>query len=670
MAELEQLVLGGVVLNSTTLFGLEAVDFTPPAKKPEWANSADSDGQDLIRTPLFDNRVITCVVRVKPQASKNLALEKLGELVDQLQEAEKNPGGIALEWTPSESTKTITFDVLTGSVTGLPVVQVGEDAGWMPHAPKITIQLTCKPFGRGLEVEAAAAKSIETGLSVVVITLPTVAGDVPAEGRLVVKDTAAVGRRFVEWGLENRYYNAATSLILDSEDMTPVGGAQSTVLGSPPAYKRAAATKWSIATTLFGEPTVCCNTGVLKHVGTFRVKARVQATTETVQNVYLRLAWQDGEGPLRGNGWQTPVLPNKLVEADLGIITVTEAQIGSQKWLGQIEAYSLNKAGADVLHVDYLTFVPVLEGYGKALGPNQVSGATIVAYDGFETGSGALNARTPQLGAAWASTGAATDWTVEPDPLRYLERHTKSDSEPRFGAIGSALGASKVSCSFTSTTAPAAAGEQIQGLVLRFTNKENYAFGLIKRTKGNLIYQIGTVVAGATVSLGERTVAGIAGSVVTEATLSATLDGTLTLSIATGLTLSATSAAIESAGALKSGKAGIYDRNTVATEISRRVDAVGVSSLATIPYCIQPSRTLEVRSDSTIAQDSTGTYYGPVPVYRGSRFFVPQDGSANRTSRIIVKADRNDLEEADQEKIADAFTAQAFVTPRYHVIPR
>jgi hypothetical protein len=79
---------------------------------------------------------------------------------------------------------------------------------------------------------------------------------------------------------------------------------------------------------------------------------------------------------------------------------------------------------------------------------------------------------------------------------------------------------------------------------------------------------------------------------------------------------------------------------------------------------------MQFRSDSTIAMDSTGTYYGPVPEYRGSRFYVPQAGEANRTSRIIVKADRNDLEESDQQVIADAFTAQVYYTPRYSVIPR
>jgi hypothetical protein len=194
---LDSLILSGTNLSDEVNYGLEQIDFTPPAKLPEFAVSADGDGADLIRTPRFQNRTIKMTLRIAPQSTMNLALEKLGTLVDLLQEAELNPNGIPLEWTPASSTKTITLYVLTGAVTGVPMVMEGSSAGFYAKAPQVTVELTCKPFGYGAEVEAAAAKSIETGLSIVVLTVPTLAGDVPAEGRLLIKDTAAVGRRFV-----------------------------------------------------------------------------------------------------------------------------------------------------------------------------------------------------------------------------------------------------------------------------------------------------------------------------------------------------------------------------------------------------------------------------------------------------------------------------------------
>jgi hypothetical protein len=673
MSVLEQLKLNGLELNTAAgFFALEAVDFTPPKKKPEWAQGADSDGAELVRTPLYENRTITATVRVVG-TSANQALEKLGELVDMLQEAEKNPQGIPLEWTPANSTKTITFYVLTGEVTSIPIVMDGSDVGWFVAMPKVGISMTAKPFGYGAEV-TGAAKANETGLSVVFLTVPSVAGDIPAEGRLIVMDTAAVGRRDVKWGLEQRYYNASTSLIEAAEAMTPVGGARSEAANTG-AYSPSSAKK-TIATTLVNEPTICCNTGVLKHVGYFRVKARVQVvlgSESLAENVHVRLSYQDGEGPMRANPWQTLSLGGKYVEVDLGTITTTEAVLGAQKWLGQIEAYSQNGVAKDVLHVNYLTFIPAGEGYGRARGVQSSAPGTVSAFDNFTTGtlSGSLNTRTPAVGTAWATSGAATDWTVTAGAIT---RNTKSDAEPRFGVLGASLGNSALALTGSVPSGGYTGTISVAGL-LRWTNSSNYAFAvLLLGSSGSCEVAIGVTVAGTTTIMGSALLAA-AGFFVTSLNLriTALLDGTLAVSTTTGgkpVSLEATNTALATGGALASGKPGIYDKSAGSAAVVRTITSVAASSLAGIPYCIQPSQSLEVRSDSTLTEDSTGTYGGPVPQYRGSRFFVPQDGSANRTSRIIVTADRNDLEESDQQTIADSFTAEVKLTPRYGVVPR
>ena len=65
MSALELLKLNGTELNTEAgPYVLEAVDFTPPKKKPEWAPGADSDGAELIRTPLYENRTITATIRM------------------------------------------------------------------------------------------------------------------------------------------------------------------------------------------------------------------------------------------------------------------------------------------------------------------------------------------------------------------------------------------------------------------------------------------------------------------------------------------------------------------------------------------------------------------------------------------------------------------------------
>jgi hypothetical protein len=413
------------------------------------------------------------------------------------------------------------------------------------------------------------------------------------------------------------------------------------------------------------------------------VKARVQVVLgaeSLAERIKLRLSYQDGEGPLRANPWQTPNLGGKYVEVDLGVITTTTAIAGTQKWLGQIEAYSENGIAKDVLHVNYLTFVPVGEGlYGKARGAQSSAPGSIAAFDNFTTGTlgGSLNTRTPAVGAAWATSGATTDFTVESG---LTKRSTTSDAGPRYAVLGAALGNS--SASFVgqwSTQAEKAA----LALMLRWVSAESFAF--IRATREivgshtTILVELGVKVAGVTTVLASNsyTLSGKAAITFT-ASLTAALDGSLSTSgyftmLGSNLdafALSGSSSAVATGGTLASGKAGAYDQNAGSTACTRSVSSIQASTLAAIPYVIQPSQSMEVRSDSTITEDSSGTYTGPVPLYRGSRFYVPQDGSANRTSRIVVKTDRNDLEASDEQTIADTFTAAVFATPRFGVIPR
>jgi hypothetical protein len=133
-----------------------------------------------------------------------------------------------------------------------------------------------------------------------------VPGDATAEGRLLVSGTAQ-DMRYIEWGLESLYYNPATSLLVDSDDMVTTGyaGVQTTQTG---AYDPNATGNNVIRATLLSTPLVLCSTGNLAHVGVFRVKARVGATTVSGDTSpvgeYIRLSWQD-------RGWS---LPGQLVD--------------------------------------------------------------------------------------------------------------------------------------------------------------------------------------------------------------------------------------------------------------------------------------------------------------------------------------------------------------------
>ena len=206
MAINEALVLDGLAINDGVTFSLDGngLDMTPPPALEEWIKGADSDGALLAREPLHENRVIEAKIRVEPTATMNLALGKIAQIVDKLQEARRNERGLALTWVPANSTlPTITFRCLSGQVTGLPIVVNGDDAGWLSNAPVITVKLTCLPFGEGTETLLA---SVTSSAPLITLELTGVAGDVRALARAVVTDAASIARRYIAIGLESRWY--------------------------------------------------------------------------------------------------------------------------------------------------------------------------------------------------------------------------------------------------------------------------------------------------------------------------------------------------------------------------------------------------------------------------------------------------------------------------------
>lgn len=655
MAVLEGLVLDSTLdLNGSGLT-LESLSIPPPPKRPEWADGADVDGAALIRDPLFSNREITVKVRVGPLATMDLALASLAAISKKLEETEQWPDGLPLTWTPATSTSTITFYVLSGAVDGLPVELTGEDAGWFVRSPVVTLKLTCKPFGYGTEV---VLSGVSGSGPFVTVTVPSVPGDVPAEGRLVVTDTSAQSRRYVEWGLEQRYYNSATSLAVDSDAMvtTGFGGTQTTRTGAVDAD----ATGNNVIRVAALQPTVTavCGLGNLAHVGTFRVKCRVWASAAGAK---VRLSWKDGDGPLRSNAYATPPAVGVFSETDLGIVTIRPTPLGTQQWTGQIEA--LTTVSGVSIDIDQITLVPVGEGYGRARGQVIQQVGALVAADDF-AGSGALNARSAPVGGSWASTGSTTDFAVGSGKL---SRATTSDASPRIAVLGSSMtGGVQVAGDLDGSTY-SGPGPRV-GLIARYVDASNY---LLVYADSNTIdpFQILTlqkVVAGVSTVLASGT------QFVPPATVTLIVgaDGTWTLLSSTyGTSQSGNDPVLATGGALAGGKVGVYDYNSTASARTRIVDNFAASSIPPSPPALYASRAVEFRSDGTaIRQDPTGAYYGPVPAYRGSRFVIPPAGDKNRTSRILVKADRNDLETAADEPLGDGITVQVRYTPRYATV--
>lgn len=405
MADGENLTLDTLPLNDGNPFSLESVDLPAPAKIVEWVRGSDGDGSVLARVSMSENRVITARIRVEPQATQDLALAKIGLLLDKLQEAERNPEtGIDLAWTPATSTKTITFKVLSGEVTGLPVTLTGDDAGWFYFAPVITVQLTCKPFGYGAEVGPI---SVTFAGPLGTLEATGVAGDVPAEGRLRIIDNAAQPRRLVRFGLESRDYPTAAppSLELDSDSLVTAGfaGAGAVRVG---AYDPGAAGNSVVRATLGPQIMAVCGTGDLTHIGAFNIFARIYSSSTSV---FTRFVWQDGDGAMRENPFVVTPVANQFADVPLGTVELDRVVLGVQRWTGIVQAYGTYIG--ETLDIDYLYLIPCGEGYGEARATYAYRPGVTAARDEFEaTAAGNLNGQAATIGGAWATSGGTGDF--------------------------------------------------------------------------------------------------------------------------------------------------------------------------------------------------------------------------------------------------------------------
>jgi hypothetical protein len=687
MAANEGLVLDSLNLNDGTNWLLRDLQLPAPKKRPEWAGNADSDGQALVRDPLFDNRVIIAMLEGQPQVSMNAALDLIGKLSDKLEEAEKQEGGLGLVWTPATSSRTLTFYVLSGEIDERPMQMVGDNAGYFQYAPVVIVHFDCKPFGYGPEYTALA----ETGTSSIPLqtaVISNVPGDVPAEARLIVKDKAGQNRRHVEWGLEYRYLDQTTSLLLDSDALVTTGfaGTGTTRTG---AYDSVGGGSSVIRGTLATTVQPICGTGNQQHVGSYKVKARIWTASA---GVTLRFSYRDGGGSLRSLDWVAPPVIGNWAEVTLGEITLDPTASGTQRWTGQVEALSTTML--DTIDIDYLMLIPT-ERYGYARTPTIPDPQLGTVYDAFNQSAGALAGKTSDIGAAtWSGAGDADDFNVDGSGRAYRSAVSDADNNTgRYERVGSGTATSVIvegHVDLPAFTAVASGVGSRHGYFARYTDTNNWValivelsasgspgnyifkreFKLLKRKTGTVttlatltdyMQDLVKVVTDGVVPAGgfdfhlEINTSGDARGVINGSVLSPSTDSDL----ATG-------------GTLQTGGYGEYDAyvNTVAATRYFTYISITAPGTSTPEAVIFANQTVEFRSDDTIRPDSGGTVYGRPRQPRAARFYLPEAGDKNRSTRIAVKARRNDVIAEADDNVADGQTSTVMATPRYIHVPR
>lgn len=678
-SEYEKIVLGGLDFNDGTKIVLEDMSFKQAEAKPQFVGNGDADGEALIEEPHYTNAYFELQVRIVPQANTDAALKVVGEISDKLQLCARTDEGLALTWTPNESATTYTYYALVGEVAELPIMVSGDMAGWFVESPVLKIKLTCRPFGHAAERVVLAATPAETQLQVAYIE--GIKGDVPAEGRMVVTDNATKNRRFLEWGgdvVDSKAGNPSLVIEGGSFTVTGMAGEASTRAGAVSTGTKV------VKSSVLTFPVTVCSSGSIKNVGSYRMKLRVQATG----GASLRAAYRVGEGPLTSGQWVPVFATEKWVELDLGEAFLEKAEKGEQ--ISQILIQGKSTATC-LVYVDTLNLVPTKR-YALSRGvTNFAVPSTLVALDRFiTTPAGALTGKVAETGGTWAGAGDADDFQIN-TTYHIVQRTALSDASnvPRYGLLGTnkytniTAGIDVISSNPREEFSSCAN----MGLILRYVDVNNWAKLELRRSAigggnnhwycyfrkkvaGVESFYIG--VNGFSSALGPNgdysavMISPFNVQFATWVRLEATIleDGSFKVGAKGEVYLTGQDNVFATGGALAEGRIGISDEKTVAGAETRYYGSFSAYT-PTVNVICNSNKAVEVRSYDTQFQNTTGTYWSPVPQYRGSGLYLDPAGDQAKVNRLAVKMRRGDSKVEPDNNPTDKQTLEVLARERF-----
>jgi hypothetical protein len=658
----ESVVLNGIEFNDSNPWETESLVIATPPSRLLWISNADVSGQVLADDAQYENLEVTLRIRPAAQANMDAALDLLGAVVAKLADASRL-GWVPFYWKPAGSARDArTLRVLHGEVTDRPIDYDAADAGWLLNQPRppLTIKLTCDPFIYG--AESLIATVTNDASPVVTLNLPSVPGDVPALGRLVVTEDVNVARRHLVYGLEQRNYDPVghPSLLLGESDFTPAP----TTTGIPDQYN----THVTFA-PVGSAPTAVVTADGLEHVGSFRVTARLRRVTlGGGGGSSFRVAWAVGAGDWQPGAWQSLPLDDRWYEVDLGAITVGRMPVGATTWRLRVEGVTAVDSSTAWAYCDYLALIPTDESYGKVRGSYTYESGTLTAFDNFEGTNGtALNARVAPLGGTWSTAGSTGDFTLQHSGAQALMRRaTTGDAAERYAVLGITNRTRvEVGVGFNVTGgSPGTFG--VMALVDDDTPSEYIAaryqagiFGLFNFASGLHVDASYTITDTAWHIV--RLLVFSGGFVVAELLR---VNSAIDVPVVARVT-----AALFDLGAIPtSGKVGMFDKNGTGTGLTRNFRDFYVADPMPEPTVLNPNDDVQVRYDGVWR--ASGVLYGRPPSWNGRDLLIPPAGAGGRTSRLAVKVRRNDVDVDPSPDHGDQVNVAVFATPRYLTVPR
>jgi hypothetical protein len=310
-----------------------------------------------------------------------------------------------------------------------------------------------------------------------------------------------------------------------------------------------------------------------------------------------------------------------------------------------------------------------MSGYGIARGLQSNEATQLLAYDEFNQSAGNLD--TPKaltLGGNWAEASkvGANGFVIDATNHQ-AQRSAVSDADLNSGCYAIAgvteYTTAIVEATVATSAKPVLPTEQMRlGVFARYSSPENWLMAAVQTATGksNQRLVVTKRVAGVVTVLAESE-NGLKGKPVgsTKIELQVAADGTWRAKAPGFPELSGQDVALATGGTLAKGKVGFYDAWTAATANTRTVDSFSVMAAVVAGRVCFASRKAEVRWDTTIRQDSTGTYYGPPSSYRGARFLVPPG-----SSRLALKMRRNDVKQEPDANVTDKHEVEVKVAER------
>jgi hypothetical protein len=639
----ESHILDGLDVADGTLFEIaDTPVFTPAPLRMEWVGSVDGDGTIPADQGHSDNATLMLPLRVKKQATADLAWHKLGLIVGKLEAARRSSTGLPHLWTPKDATDTWELTVRAGDITEFPMNDRDSLLGYLRRFPRITITLHCDPF-LYRQGESVTYGPTTSALPVFSLSLANVPGHVEAEATVTVTDAASQARQHVEGGIGE---DSAAALLIDSAALTALGGTATTRTG---AYS----SDGVIRATLGTQAQAVCGTGNLTHVGVHRPKARVWASSTDVR---VRLAYRTGDGTYSYTPWVTPPLASDFSEVAFGTVTIRRLASG-QRWDGRIEAYAL-VAGA-TLDVDTFMMLPADRYWGLST-PYRYQAGVLTARDEFAGTVGDLGGEVAPLGGSWVTSGAATDFAASSGRVM---RATVSEAGPRYAI----LGATNYTDQEVGVTVEVTAGLPDPWLIARYVNATNFLAAELRY--GNPAWRVFAYVGGSTEVLDEIPLTAAYTTRKMRVVVFASGRLTATLLDPAGATIAEIQAyhtSLATGGAIASGKPGFADQNGFSAPSTRYYDDFYPATPPAEQFVIHSGRTVEIRHDSAERQSSDGTTWATLQP-RGGRVLIPCAGDEGRVTRLWTKARRQDIDTLADTGITDSTTVSVVVRPRYRM---